>query len=45
MSEPEWNDYAARGICTGCYKYFDYKGECPECDDEDSEQTNSKRYS
>lgn len=30
--EPEVDDYAARGICTGCYMKFDYKGECPECD-------------
>ena len=43
IPEPEWNDYAARGICTGCYMKFDYKGECPECDsEEENEMDNDK---
>ena len=32
MSEPVWDDYAARGICTGCYIALDYKEGCPDCD-------------
>ena len=38
MNEPEWDDYAARGICTSCYRKFDYKDECPECMQEDDDE-------